>query len=620
MDKKNDKWVQDTIKMALSGEDVEASSSSNESIVESVNQLAADDDFSSENEIQGIGEENTTQTTIEPTVTSSVEPEVQELSFKSKGKNKKSAKGKIIFVLILILALFGAAGWFAYSNFALVGDISGNYEIYSRSVSAVDLSGSDIDNFSGLSRLNNLEVINLTNTSIDDLTPLYECNALERVIMQNKVLYAQQCIEFYDMCPEAILICDVNVGGEVYDSLVEALKVSNTDADSIKSFAALRKLKKLDLSECVVSDDTYDYLCARLTNCDILRKVNFDGAEYLSDVKSLTLTADINESEIDRLKYFTALEIVDARACDGDELVNKISELYPQLKINSPITFLGVKVGTADEVIDLRGKKYSLKEVKAALAENLQYFNNLKKIDMCGCGLKNSEMQQLVEAYPDIKFVWIVKFGRWKVRTDAVVFSALNSNIEEQKIYSEKNYAPLFKYCTDLIAVDLGHSVIANISSISNFKNLRALILTDNKITDISSFAELKNLEFIEMNINRVKSVEPLKDLKNLKYINIYSSKSATDLSSLYNHDNLEITIFHRTVSQEERQRFRESNPNCQAFFSVDSAKITTNKAWRNNPYRISLKKAFSNWNKVVSWSEETGFIFDQNTNQYKYW
>lgn len=593
MIRKNEKWPGDTINQELSGDN---------------NQYAGDsynfmnDSESALNQLDA-GSISTKEENFFP------EPGIK--------KKKKSIKGKVIFILILLMVIVGGAAFAGYANFAVIGDISGVYKIYSRNVSEIDLSGSDITDFSGLSRMNKAKKIDLTNTSFDDLSVLYDCDLLETVILNDKTMPANQCVEFYEFFPNASLICDIDIDGKVYSSQVEQVKVSDSDMSdgSIRLFAALQALNNLDLSACEVSDNTYDYLKGELDDCSILRKVDFDGKKYLSNVNSLALTSNISESEIERLKYFPYLQLVDVRKCDNTELVDKIRELYPQVDINCTMTFLGVKVGTADEVIDLRGNKYTLDEVKNALNENLKKFTRLKKIDMCGCGLTNAEMEELTNTYPDIKFVWIVKFQRWRVRTDAVVFSALNSN--EEEIFNEKDYAPLLKYCTDLVALDLGHSLIKDISSVAKMKNLRAIILTDNKITDISAFAELKDLEFIEMNINRVKTVEPLKDLTNLKYINLWSSKAATDLSYLYNHENLLITIFHRTVPKEERQRFRESNPNCDSYFIVDSEKITTNKAWRSNPYRIKLKKAFKNWKKVVGWSEETGYIFDENTDQY---
>ena len=236
-------------------------------------------------------------------------------------------------------------------------------------------------------------------------------------------------------------------------------------------------------------------------------------------------------------------------------------------------------------------------------------------------------MEQLCNDYPNIKFVWMVRFVNWTVRTDAVMFSTLNS--EGKSKYTQVDYAPLFKYCTDLVALDLGHSRITDISAIASLKKLRAVILMDNKITDISAFAELKDLEFIEMNAtNRVKSVEPLKDLKNLKYINLWGSMGISDLSPLYNHENLKIVIFERTVPKEEQENFIKSNPNCDTYFDMESVRYSTNTAWRENPYRKKIKSLFGRtdannvlireWKYVVGFDEKTGdYILDYNTDQY---
>ena len=120
----------------------------------------------------------------------------------------------------------------------------------------------------------------------------------------------------------------------------------------------------------------------------------------------------------------------------------------------------------------------------------------------------------------------------------------------------------------------------------------------------------------------------PLRTLQNLRFIDIWASNEATDLSPLYNHEKLEIAIFHKTVPEDERNRFIRSNPNCATFFKVDSRKITTNSTWRSNPYRLKLKAAFSrkdegifmHWKYIVGFDEKTEeFIVDYNTDQYGY-
>lgn len=548
---------------------------------------------------------------------------------KKAGKMGVGLKFKLI--LALIVAAAAGLGVLAYiGTHAILGDFFGRHEIYSSGTKEINLSGSDYADYSQLSKVKSLEVLDLTHSTFVSLSDLYPCENLKKVILADRVLSAKECIDFYRHVPGAHLICGVRIDGKVYPPETETLKLEKTDSDTQKLYAALNHLKSLDLTECDVADDTYKTLAKALPDCEIVFRTVICGNEFTTDSKSLTIEGEISDDELNRLLYFKSLKTVDLRNCTNPRLLDDFLAKHPNVKVNHPIELLGKQVGSEDEIIDLRGSKYTLEQVKAALDEALPKMNALKKIDLCGCGLSNKDMEQLCEAYPDIKFVWLVKFAKWEVRTDAVAFSALNSNGHEA--FSQRDYAPLFKYCTDLIALDLGHSLITDISAISSLKKLRAVILTDNHITNISAFAELKDLEFIEMNsTNKVSTVEPLKDLKKLKYINLWGSVGLTDLSPLYYHDNLKIVIFERSAPSDERTRFMESNPNCQTFFDVDrNRNLSTNSTWRENPYRVKIKNVFGRldsngklvreWKYVVGFDEETeDFIIDYNTDQYKY-
>ena len=57
----------------------------------------------------------------------------------------------------------------------------------------------------------------------------------------------------------------------------------------------------------------------------------------------------------------------------------------------------------------------------------------------------------------------------------------------------------VLKYCTDLQALDLGHQRITDLSVIGNYlKDLRILILADNKVSDVSPLANLKHLHYLQ--------------------------------------------------------------------------------------------------------------------------
>ncbi len=560
---------------------------------------------------------------------SSVERSSSKKDTKKHTKKDSGIRSKVLYAVVTLAAVFLCVLMYIGTH-AVIGDFFGEHVTYSSGSREIDLSGSDYSDYSQLSKLDSLEVIDLTNSSFSDLSDLYKCENLKKVILADRELSAEECIEFYRHVPGARLICNVNIGGRVYTPDTESVKLENADSDTQKLYAGLHSLVLLDLTDCNVSDDTYMTLAKALPECDIVIRTVICGTEYINNATSLKLEGAVSDDDLKRLQFFKNLNVIDVKSCTNPRMLDDYIAAHPDVKMNNPIEILGRQFGTEDEIIDLRGGEYTLDQVKAALDETLPRLKNLKKIDMCGCGFSNKDMEQLCEAYPSVKFVWMVKFAKYQVRTDAVVFSALNSN--GQELYDQYDYAPLFRYCTDLRALDLGHSLITDISAIASLKKLRAVILTDNIITNISAFAELEDLEFIEMNsTNKVSSVEPLKDLKNLKYINLWGSVGLTDLSPLYAHKNLKLVIFERTASKEERARFMESNPDCETYFDVDRYRnLSTNAAWRENPYRVKLKSVFGKmdssgrlireWKYVVGFDEETeDYIVDYTTDQYKY-
>ena len=531
---------------------------------------------------------------------------------------EKTKKHKWISKLIACAVLVaGASGiMLFFSTYVILGDIFGNHMLISRDTVSVDLSGTDLSSYAGLSKLDKLESVDLTNTSFEDLSVLYGCKDLRRVVMKDKVVPAEDCLLFREKNPKVCLDCKIELNGNIYETDTPEITVNDADTNTQLLYAAVTGLKTLNLTGCDVQNDTFKKLASVLPDCLIICNTEVNGKTYRTDAESIAITNEINQSDLELLVYFRNLVMLDLTKCTNIDAAEEFPNKRPDVEVIKELKFLQKTVTTRDELIDLRGKKYTQDEVRTALNEALPQMKRLKKIDMCGCGLSNEEMAELGKEFPNIKFVWIIHLAHWDVRTDAVIFSSLNG----MHFSKESVYEPLFTYCTDLIALDLGHNLMRNISKISSLKKLRAAILMDNKFTDISPLAELKEIEFLEMNINRIESIEPLRNLDNLMYIDLWSSMGITDLSPLYDHEKLKIAIFHKTISGDERVAFKKHNPNCKTFYQVDSVNVTTNAEWRQTKYRRKLKEAFTNWKYIVGYNEETGeFIYDRNTDQYDY-
>ena len=222
----------------------------------------------------------------------------------------------------------------------------------------------------------------------------------------------------------------------------------------------------------------------------------------------------------------------------------------------------------------------------------------LKRIEMIDCGLDDETMGALCDAYPEIKFVWEIDLGYWgKLRTDAKAYSSRSRKtpIQVKNKLKSKN-VQYFRYCTDLVALDLGHQCLTDVSFLEPLKKLRVLILADNYISDISVLGELPDLEYIELFMNRVEDLSPLMNLTKLRDLNIRANK-VSDFTPLCSIKTLErVWYAANDFTKEDHQMLKEALPNCILNYT---AKTATADGWRTD----------KNGNKVKNYLWMTAFF-----------
>lgn len=178
----------------------------------------------------------------------------------------------------------------------------------------------------------------------------------------------------------------------------------------------------------------------------------------------------------------------------------------------------------------------------SALEEAMAQMPNLTYIEFgteSQSGLSNETLADLRTRWAEkgVKVVWTLKFPRanYTCRTDATAFSTLHDTYSSRL---ETYQVAVLQYATELQALDLGHNWIFDIDWIAPLKNLRVLILSDNRITDISYLAD-KPLEYLEMFNNRVKDISCLEGKETLIDLNLCNTHVG-DLSVLYTLPNLQ--------------------------------------------------------------------------------
>jgi len=207
---------------------------------------------------------------------------------------------------------------------------------------------------------------------------------------------------------------------------------------------------------------------------------------------------------------------------------------------------------------------------------------HLKEVIMYDSTLSQANMDRLFDGYPDIFFGWTLNLcnGKYIIRTDITAFSTRMGT--PRYTFTHKDFVQL-RYCKRLLAIDLGHNAIRNLEFLTNFPQLRILILADNDIRDISPLASLTQLEYLELFMNyNLRDFSPLENLP-LKHLNVCycgSSEKKIRADSFIKIKTLERFWASRAfMSSDDAERIRRALPDCQISIAAGGS---TDHGWRD--------------------------------------
>lgn len=249
---------------------------------------------------------------------------------------------------------------------------------------------------------------------------------------------------------------------------------------------------------------------------------------------------------------------------------------------NYDVDLVGVTVNVLDEKADI--SKIPVKDLED-FKDMLRQLPNLTYIDMCDCGLSNEQMEELQKEFPNIKFAWMLYLGRWKVRTDAKAFSTLHAGPITGRLTNEE--AQVLKYCTDLVALDLGHNCVTDIGFIKNMPELRILIMVDNiasnggYIRDLSVLQYTPKLRYLEFFVGTVSDLSFLQYTPELRDLNI-SYNPISDITYLKNLPHIErLYLEHTLISYSDFQELKKLYPDAQVEYYGEGS---IDHGWRTHP------------------------------------
>ena len=342
------------------------------------------------------------------------------------------------------------------------------------------------------------------------------------------------------------------------------------------------------------SDEALEQLKAAFPQLNISWGVNLMGKTYPSSETLLTLAGEAVDVEalIAAADQFLHLQEIDLTGCGLDlDTLTAVQEAYPGVFLRAEFTLHGKTVNTADTEIDLSGIK--LKDT-LELEQAVRLMPKLTKVDMCDCGFTNEQMDELNQKYENVQFVWIVKFSVYTLRTDATAFCASNlpSHGYIAPKLSSKNLEPL-KYCTELIALDLGHMYYKDLSFLENMHKLQYLILVDARYTDIQVISQMKDLYYLELFKNDLDDLTPLLECKNLRHLNIGYTRGF-DYTPLKQMTWLERLWFPgHTLTKEEAADLKAALPDTEVYMPNWDTAGSTGGGWRESEVYFEMRNLF---------------------------
>lgn len=248
----------------------------------------------------------------------------------------------------------------------------------------------------------------------------------------------------------------------------------------------------------------------------------------------------------------------------------------------------GVTVKPEDTELDLSG--HDLAGLGVDLYEVFSVLPNLTRVDLCKTGFTNAEYAALQDTFPDIRMIWEIVWHHWTFRTDVVAFSTMKTCAQTFFLYDED--AQYLRYCTDLVALDLGHNRVHDWSFLQYMPNLKILIAVDNQVKDLSWIQYTPKLEYLEFFVGYVTDLSFLQYTPNLKDLNI-SYNRVSDATYLYDLPNLErLWMEHTRIPRSEYQKLKETYPNAKI---VRDGEGSIDQGWRTHERYYAMRDMFKN-------------------------
>ena len=516
----------------------------------------------------------------------------------NKRKKGGSALRVLLFVLILLLGL-GALGWMGYSRFTfydgkVVARDTEELDLRGKAVTAEDLAEAR-ETLPNAHILYDVTIAGKTYSSDEKEIVTGDLTAADVALFSQfegpVFVDASACSDLSviralrEALPDAEVVWTVPLAGQSVPGEETALSLQSAGAQELT--AALRRLpevRSVEVKEACFTVEEQQALAAEFDKITFSWPVQIPGGSAATDVRELSFAGKPLTNEdlamLDKAAgLLPQLEKIDFTGTGlGDEALLDFRSRHENVFCLWSTERFGVNFTTADELLTFDDIPLTVAD-----AENIEALlpamPNLTKVEMLRCGISNEDMETINLRHENVQFVWMVQVYNRGVRTDQTYFHVFRwTNPNTDVYYSNENgiFAENLRYCHDMIAIDLGHQHIYEVTGsertsffLTQMPHLKYLILGNCAHNTMPELSSLKELVWLEMFKASFYDLTPLLECKNLRHLNIAfikvpnEERRRTDVEQLKQMTWLErLWIGGNMFSGRQIQELREALPN----------------------------------------------------------
>ena len=400
----------------------------------------------------------------------------------------------------------------------------------------VDMSGiREIITLDALSEMSDLTWLDVSGTSIEDLSPVRNLNKLE-VLRANSTLVE-------------------DLSALKYNITLKELEVANTTIDDLSVLATLRNLEKLNLANTQVNRLT------QLKNCPNLVSLNLGGTRItnvgilhdLAKLKSL----DISNTTIRDLAPIAGLKDLQSLNISGSAIAN---------------------LQALSEMENLR--EFYCSNTSISDLTPLQKNRRLSKIYCDHSGIHDAEAIAFTQTNPFALIIYDTEALKTWWRELPIYWKAVFS--KQIQLDSEPTTEQLHQII-NMQELDLsGNTFMQNLMPVSRLTNLRSLNIANTEINFLQPIQGLTNLESLNIEHTYIGDLRPLQDMTSLRFLNIMNTP-VSDLSALVNDSNIDVILADSTtIGKSQVVALKESQRQVTVVYQTEGLQMWWNDVDEN--------------------------------------